>query len=93
MPEFDFTELLPLGPDSTDYRLLAKDGVATLDTAAGTFLRVEPAALTLSTETAMRDHAPPARPAAGTAPVVTWGATRAAQRRPPETATSRPSES
>jgi fumarate hydratase class I len=63
MPEFDFTELLPLGPDSTEYRLLTTDGVATLDTAAGRFLRVEPEALTLITETAMRDIAHLLRPA------------------------------
>ncbi|MEY2444945.1 MAG: fumarate hydratase, class [Ilumatobacteraceae bacterium] len=63
MPEFDFTELLPLGPDSTDYRLLTTDGVGTLDTAAGRFLRVEPEALTLITETAMRDIAHLLRPA------------------------------
>ena len=57
MPEFAFTELLPLGPDTTQYRLLTTDGVSTFDTAAGTFLRVEPEALTLITETAMRDIA------------------------------------
>jgi fumarate hydratase, class I len=42
MPEFDFTELLPLGHDSTEYRLLTTDGVSTLETAAGVFLPVEP---------------------------------------------------
>ena len=63
MPEFAFTELLPLGPDTTQYRLLTTDGVSTIDTAAGTFLRVEPEALTLITETAMRDIAHQLRPA------------------------------
>ncbi|MGZ4672099.1 MAG: fumarate hydratase, partial [Ilumatobacteraceae bacterium] len=63
MPEFDFTELLPLGHDSTEYRLLTTDGVSTLETAAGVFLRVEPEALTLITETAMRDIAHLLRPA------------------------------
>src|SRR6185295_19440294 len=63
MPEFDFTELLPLGPDSTDYRLLTTDGVSTIDTPAGTFLQVQPEALTLITETAMRDIAHQLRPA------------------------------
>ena len=63
MPEFDFTELLPLGHDATEYRLLTTDGVSTLETAAGTFLRVEPKALTLITETAMRDIAHLLRPA------------------------------
>ena len=51
MPEFAFTELLALGPDTTVYRLLTTDGVSTIDTAVGTFLRVEPEALTLLTET------------------------------------------
>ena len=63
MPEFAFTELLPLGPDTTEYRLLSTDGVSTIDTPAGTFLRVAPEALTLLTETAMRDIAHLLRPA------------------------------
>ena len=63
MPEFAFTELLSLGPDTTQYRLLTTDGVSTIDTDAGTFLRVEPEALTLITETAMRDIAHQLRPA------------------------------
>ena len=63
MPEFAFTELLPLGPDTTEYRLLTTDGVSTIDTSAGTFLRVEPEALTLLTGTAMRDIAHLLRPA------------------------------
>jgi len=63
MPEFAFTELLPLGPDQTDYRLLTTEGVSTVDTPAGTFLRVDPSALTLLTETAMRDIAHLLRPA------------------------------
>jgi len=63
MPEFAFTELLPLGPDQTEYRLLTTDGISTIDTPAGTFLQVDPAALTLLTETAMRDIAHLLRPA------------------------------
>ncbi len=63
MPEFAFTELLPLGPDSTEYRLLSTDGVSSVQTAAGDFLRVEPEALTLITQTAMRDIAHLLRPA------------------------------
>ncbi len=63
MPEFAFAELLPLGPDHTDYRLLTTDGVSTVETPAGTFLRVDPSALTLLTETAMRDIAHLLRPA------------------------------
>ncbi len=63
MPEFTFTELLSLGPDTTHYRLLTTDGVSTIETPAGTFLHVEPEALTLITETAMRDIAHQLRPA------------------------------
>jgi fumarate hydratase class I len=63
MPEFAFTELLPLGQDHADYRLLTTDGISTVDTPAGTFLRVDPSALTLLTETAMRDIAHLLRPA------------------------------
>ena len=62
MPEFAFTELLPLGPDTTPYRLLSTDGVSTIDTPAGTFLQVDPAAITLLTEHAMRDIAHLLRP-------------------------------
>ena len=54
MPEFAFAELLSLGPDTTDYRLLTTAGVSSVETVAGTFLRIEPEALTLITETAMR---------------------------------------
>src|SRR4051812_14910104 len=62
MPEFAYTELLPLGPDHTEYRLLTTEGVSTVETAAGTFLLVEPEALTLLTQTAMRDIAHLLRP-------------------------------
>ena len=57
MADFDFTEILPLGPDTTTYRLLDTEGVSTFETPAGTFLRVEPSAITLLTSTAMRDIA------------------------------------
>ena len=63
MPEFAYTEVLSLGPDTTEYRLLTTDGVSTLDTDAGTFVRIEPEAITLLTETAMRDIAHQLRPA------------------------------
>lgn len=62
MADFAFTEILPLGPDTTPYRLVTTDGVSTVDTSAGRFLRVEPEALTLLTETAMRDIAHLLRP-------------------------------
>ncbi|GAA4289654.1 fumarate hydratase class I [Actinomadura luteofluorescens] len=63
MPEFSFTDLLPLGPDETDYRLLTSDGVSTFEANGRTFLQVEPEALRLLTETAMRDIAHLLRPA------------------------------
>ncbi|MEV0662534.1 fumarate hydratase [Actinomadura luteofluorescens] len=63
MPEFSYTDLLPLGPDETDYRLLTSDGVSTFEANGRTFLQVEPEALRLLTETAMRDVAHLLRPA------------------------------
>ncbi len=57
MADFDFTEIFPLGPDTTTYRSLGNEGVSTFDSPAGTFLRVEPSAITLLTGTAMRDIA------------------------------------
>ncbi|MEK7426736.1 MAG: fumarate hydratase [Actinomycetota bacterium] len=62
MPAFAFTELLPLGPDTTPYRLVSTEGVTSVDTPLGTFLRVDPAALTLLTREAMRDIAHFLRP-------------------------------
>ena len=55
--EVPFTELLPLGPDETEYRLVSTDGVSTFDTPEGTFLKVEPEAIRALTATAMRDIA------------------------------------
>ena len=55
--EFEYTELLPLGDDDTQYRLLTTEGVSTFDTPAGTFLQVEPEAIRHLTATAMREIA------------------------------------
>ena len=63
MPEFEFTEILPLGPDETVYRLISSDGVSTFETPQGTFVKVTPEAITLLTQTAMRDIAHLLRPA------------------------------
>src|SRR5262245_24839296 len=60
--EFTYTEMLPLGEDTTPYRLLTTDGVSTFEAAGQTFLKVEPEALTLLTATAMRDIAHLLRP-------------------------------
>lgn len=66
MPEndFDYVDLLPIGPDETEYRLLTTDGVSTVEGPDGrTFLQVEPEALRTLTETAMHDIAHYLRPA------------------------------
>ncbi len=50
---FVHTELLPIGPDTTEYRLVSRDGVDTFSTPHGEFLRVDPAAITLLTSCAI----------------------------------------
>ncbi|TSA52634.1 MAG: fumarate hydratase, partial [Actinobacteria bacterium] len=58
LPEpFAYSELLPLGPDTTEYRLLTTQGVSTFSTSEGTFLKVSREAITLLTEHAMHDIA------------------------------------
>jgi fumarate hydratase, class I len=63
MPEFSYTDMLPLGPDSTKYRLVSEAGVAPRRALDREFLEVEPQALTLLTAQAMRDIAHLLRPA------------------------------
>jgi fumarate hydratase class I len=63
MPEFAYSDLLPLGPDDTEYRLLTADGVSTFEAGGRRFLQVEPAALTTLTAEAMHDIAHFLRPA------------------------------
>jgi fumarate hydratase class I len=63
MPEFVFTELLPQGPDETEYRLLTGDGVTEFSAGDRTFLQVEPEVLRLLTETAIHDISHLLRPA------------------------------
>ena len=60
--EFAYSEILPLGPDDTDYRLVSAEGVSTVDYDGRTFLRVEPEALTRLTAEAMNDIAHYLRP-------------------------------
>ncbi|HET7901936.1 MAG TPA: fumarate hydratase [Candidatus Nanopelagicales bacterium] len=55
MPEFEYEDLLPLGPDETPYRLLTTEGVSTVDAGGRTFLTVEPEVLSSLTETAIHD--------------------------------------
>ncbi|MBS2533395.1 fumarate hydratase [Catenulispora sp. NF23] len=62
MPDFEYADLLPAGPDETPYRLLTTEGVSTVEAGGRTFLQVEPEALRLLTETAMHDIAHYLRP-------------------------------
>ena len=54
-PQFSYSDLLPLGEDSTKYRLLTKDGVSVKKHGDLEFLHVEPSALTALTEVAIHD--------------------------------------
>ena len=64
MPDFSYTDLLPLGPDTTEYRLVSEAGVAPRSAFDREFLEVEPQALTLLTAQAMHDIAHLLRPGA-----------------------------
>ena len=57
VPPFQYTELLPLGADDTEYRLVTTEGVSTFETPEGTFLKVEPEAIRKLTAEAMHDIA------------------------------------
>jgi fumarate hydratase class I len=63
MSEFLFSELLPLGPDDTEYRLVEADGVRSITAAGRQLLEVEPDALTRLAYEAMHDIAHFLRPA------------------------------
>ncbi|REE96072.1 fumarate hydratase [Thermomonospora umbrina] len=63
MAEFSYTDLMPTGPDETEYRLLTTDGVSTFEAGGRTFLQVEPEVLRLLTETAVHDISHLLRPA------------------------------
>jgi fumarate hydratase class I len=55
--DFDYTEMFPVGPDETNYRLVSTDGVSSFVTPEGTFLKVDPEAIRKLTAEAMRDIA------------------------------------
>ena len=59
---FAHVDLLPLGKDDTEYRLVTRDGVSTMKTELGEFLRVDASAITRLTAEAMRDIAHFLRP-------------------------------
>jgi len=55
MPEFAYSDLLPLGEDKTPYRLVTSEGVSTFEADGRTFLKVEPEALRKLAAEAMHD--------------------------------------
>ena len=55
MPEFIYEDLLPVGPDQTEYRLISKEGVSTFEADGRRFLKVSPEAIRNLTEVAMHD--------------------------------------
>jgi fumarate hydratase class I len=61
--DFRYSDLLPIGPDETPYRLLTTEGVSTFEADGRTFLRVDPQAIELLTAEAMHDIAHYLRPA------------------------------
>jgi fumarate hydratase, class I len=62
MPEFTYTDLLPLGADTTEYRQLTGDGVSVREAFGRKFLEVDPGVLTLVAREGMRDIAHLLRP-------------------------------
>ena len=59
---FAHVELLPLGADTTNYRLISREGVTVAKTELGEFLRVDAGAITRLVAEAMRDIAHFLRP-------------------------------
>jgi len=55
MVEFQYTDLLPVGDLGTPYRLVSTEGVSVTSAAGRDFLVVDPAALQMVTELAIRD--------------------------------------
>lgn len=55
MPEFNYEDLLPIGPDETEYRLLTTEGVSTFAAQGMEFLQVDPEAITNLTSEAIHD--------------------------------------
>jgi fumarate hydratase class I len=54
-PEFTYEDLLPIGPDQTQYRKISSDGVSTFTAEGMEFLKVTPEAIANLTEIAMHD--------------------------------------
>jgi fumarate hydratase class I len=62
-PDFQYSDLLPIGEDPTPYRLLTTEGVRTIDVGGRPFLQVDPGVLRMLTAEAMHDIAHFLRPA------------------------------
>ena len=62
MSDFNFTEILPLGKDTTPYTKLSSDYVSTFEAGGQSFVKIEPEALTLLAKEAMKDIAHYLRP-------------------------------
>ena len=62
MSDFAYTELLPLGPDETTYRLVDSEGIGSFTAGGQRFLTVEPEVLTRLTALAMHEIAHYLRP-------------------------------
>ena len=54
-PEFSYQDLLPIGEDKTEYRLLSSDGIATFSADGKEFLKISPAVIENLTEVALHD--------------------------------------
>jgi fumarate hydratase class I len=54
-PTFSYSDLLPLGEDTTKYRLIGKEGVSVVKLGDKEFLQVEPEAIAKLTEEAIHD--------------------------------------
>ena len=55
MTEFNYEDLLPIGPDETEYRLVRTEGVSTFTAEGMEFLQVTPEAITSLTAEAIHD--------------------------------------
>ncbi len=55
MPEFIYEDLLPVGPDNTEYRKISSEGVSTFQADGRTFLKVTPEAIRNLTQVAIHD--------------------------------------
>ena len=55
MPNFSYSDLLPLGEDTTKYRLVSREGVSVVKLGDKEFLQVEPSALEKLTSEAIHD--------------------------------------